>query len=125
MLFPPAGMTAPHEDPARPHSLPAYPPHAAACKETGEAKLQLTIGPDGNVSDVDVVSSSGFADLDASALTSARAWHYVPATKGGQPTAVQIATSVAFPPEDKPPKFDADCTAAGMRAAVDAIASGR
>jgi TonB family protein len=125
MLYPPAGMTAPREDPARPHALPAYPPHAAACKETGEVKLQFTIGPDGTVSDVQIVSSSGYADLDASAVLTAQHWRYVPATKAGAPVAVEIATSLDFPPEERTPKFDADCTAAGMQAAVDAVQHGQ
>jgi len=121
MLYPPAGMTAPREDPARPHGLPAYPPHAAACKETGEVKLQFTIGPDGTVSDVQIVSSSGYADLDASAVLTAQRWRYVPATKAGAPVAVEIATSLDFPLEERTPKFEADCTAAGMQAAVDTV----
>jgi len=121
MLYPPAGITAPREDPAQPHALPAYPAHAAACKETGEVKLQFTVGADGTVSDVQIVSSSGYADLDTAAVLTAQRWRYVPATKAGAPVAVEIATSLEFPPEDKAPKFDADCTAAGMQAAVDAV----
>lgn len=125
MLYPPAGITAPREDPAHPHALPAYPPHAAACKETGEVKLQFTIGTDGTVSDVQIVSSSGYGDLDTSAVLTAQHWRYVPAIKAGAPVAVEIATSLDFPPEEKAPKFDADCTAAGMQAAVDAVQRGQ
>src|SRR5260221_1536279 len=54
MLYPPTGITAPREDPAVPHVLPSYPAHAAVCKETGQVKLQLTIGTGGSVSDVQV-----------------------------------------------------------------------
>ena len=125
MLYPPAGITAPREDPAQPHALPAYPPHAAACKETGEVKLQFTIGADGAVSAVQIVSSSGYADLDTSAVLTAQRWRYVPATKAGAPVAVEIATSLDFPPEERTPKFDADCTAAGMQAAVEAARHGQ
>jgi TonB family protein len=124
LLYPPPGIAAPREDAAAPHALPPYPAHAAVCKETGQVKLQLTIGANGNVSDVQIVTSSGFADLDASALTTARRWRYAPAKKDNTPMAVQIATSIEFPPEDKPPSFEADCTAAGMKAAVETIMSG-
>lgn len=124
MLYPPPGITAPHEDPALPHALPVYPPHAAVCKETGEVKLQLTIGADGSVSNVEIVTSSGYADLDASAVSAAQRWHYTPATKAGAPIAVEIATSLDFPQETGPPNFQADCTATGMRTAVDAILHG-
>ena len=121
MLYPPAGITAPHEDPAQPHALPSSPPHAAACKESGEVKLQFTIGADGAVSNVQVVSSSGYADLDLSATMTAQRWRYIPATKAGTPIAVQIATALDFPPEPSPPKFDADCTSSGMREAVNTL----
>ena len=125
MLYPPPGITAPREDAAQPHALPPDPPHAAACKETGEVKLQFTIGVDGTVSNVQIVTSSGYADLDVAAVSTVQRWRYVPAAKAGASIAVQVAATLDFPLEAKPPNFEADCTSTGMRTAVDAILHGQ
>jgi protein TonB len=121
MLFPPPGMTGPHEDASAPHALPAYPAHARACQEGGTVKLELTIAADGSVSSARVTASSGFADLDAEAQLTARSWRYAAATKDGVPLAVRVATSLTFAPEKHGPDFQTDCTPAGTQAAAEAL----
>ncbi len=118
-------MSAPHEDPAAPHALPTASAREIACQENGEVKLALTISADGSVSEARVTQSSGYADLDASAVAQARKWRYQPATKDGAPTAVQISTTLAFQPETRAPNFNADCSSSATQAAAEAIAHGQ
>jgi protein TonB len=125
MLYPPPGVSAPREDASAPHALPATPTHALVCHESGAVKLALTIAANGSVPEALVTASSGFGDLDAAAVITARGWHYIPATKAGTPIAVRVTTTIVFAPEDKAPDFQADCGEAGMRAAVDAITHGQ
>lgn len=121
MAFPPPGYTVPREDPSFPHVAPAYPDHAAECRENGSPKLILTIGADGRVSDTLIAQSTGYADIDTAAAIAARTWHYLPATKDGAPVAVRVAITIGLVPKKQSPNFATDCTYAGTQAAADAL----
>jgi TonB family protein len=121
MLFPPPGFVGPREDPNSPHEQPPFPVHATQCQESGTAKVTLTIGADGRVSDVTVVESTGYADLDAATVIQVGAWRYLPATKDAAPTAVRVSVTIPFVVEKHGPDFAADCTAPGTQAAADAL----
>lgn len=121
MVFPPPGMVGPREDPGFPHDQPSYPEHATQCQESGTAKVALTIGVDGRVTEVAIVQSTGFADLDAAVLIQVRKWRYLPATKDGTPTAVRVAMTIPLAPEKRRPNFAADCTSGATAAAADAL----
>lgn len=56
------------------NSPPDYPYQARKLGQSGTAVLQLTISPAGEVSNVELVSSSGFPLLDRSALEAAKNW---------------------------------------------------
>ena len=124
LAFPPSGIVAPREDPGSPHVLPMLPQHAQGCGEDGSVKLEYTIGIDGAVSDIRIVTSSGFTDIDAAAFAAVRSWHYLPATKDGSPLAVRVGETMALSAPAHAPDFKADCSPAGMQAAADAILKG-
>lgn len=62
---------------------PVYPRGARRRGEQGDVALDILVGETGEVAGVDVVSSSGFADLDAAAAAAVRAAKFEPARSGG------------------------------------------
>jgi TonB family protein len=62
----------------------------------GTARVAVQVGPDGGVTDVQLVQSSGDATVDQAALASARASTYAPATLNGMP--VHGTCIIDFPP---------------------------
>ncbi|HVV63854.1 MAG TPA: energy transducer TonB [Rhizomicrobium sp.] len=79
------------------HTTPPYPPVARKLGEQGTVRLRLTISPQGAVTAADVVQSSGFDDLDRSAVDWVIAhWKYKPATRGGVAVASQTEAVVIF-----------------------------
>jgi TonB family protein len=95
----------PHSGFGRPHEcLRYYPGTALLAGEAGVTTLGFVIGTDGNVSDVRVLQSSGFNDLDEAALACARTWRYKPAMKTGAPVAVSWESRIVW-------VWDLDCRA--------------
>lgn len=86
------GITAP-----RPISTPdpEYPKPARSAKREGTVQLWCVVGTDGTVHDVRILKSQG-RDLDESAMTTLRKWKFEPATKAGEPIAVQINVETTF-----------------------------
>ncbi|HTT99554.1 MAG TPA: TonB family protein [Rhizomicrobium sp.] len=79
------------------HTIPAYPPLARRLGEQGSVRLSLAISAAGDVTDANVVQSSGFADLDQTAIDWViRHWKYKPATHGGVAVPSQSLAIVAF-----------------------------
>lgn len=65
-----------------------YPLPAIKANEEGATTLNIYIDETGKPSKADVVTSSGFADLDKAAQDCVlKAWHFQPATKDGKPVA--------------------------------------
>jgi len=62
----------------------------------GTVTLGMTIEPDGSVTNVHVVNSSGHDELDQGAVSCASSWHYKPALQNGQPVAVPWQASVKY-----------------------------
>lgn len=58
--------------------------------------LEVEVAASGNPVAVRVVSSSGHAILDASAVDAVRTWQFVPATQGGQPVAGSLDVPINF-----------------------------
>ena len=81
---------------------PEYPLELACDGIGGVVELQVTVGPDGAVSGARTRQSSGQAALDAAALEAVRSWRFRPATRNGQPVAVDIAVPMTFnvPPSE-------------------------
>jgi len=79
------------------HSTPPYPVEARLQSHQGMTVLQLTISPKGDVVAANVVQSSGFAELDAAAVSWVMEhWKYKPAMKGGVTVTTQTQAAVKF-----------------------------
>jgi protein TonB len=79
------------------HTTPPYPGMARKLGEQGTVKLRLTISAQGVVTAADVVQSSGFADLDQTAVGWVTShWKYKPAVQGGVAVASTTMAAVVF-----------------------------
>jgi protein TonB len=67
-------------------------PEAAAAR----VRLRFLVHADGTVGAVEVVASSGRADLDAAAVAAARGWRFAPARRDGVPVVSRVLIWVAF-----------------------------
>ncbi len=76
------------------HSIPPYPADAKRLGQEGTVLLRLTISPSGDVTNAEIVQSSGFPELDQTAASWVQAhWKYKPAMQGG--VAVAATTTAA------------------------------
>ena len=84
--------------PPRPRTniRPDYPKAARERGEQGDVLLEISVGAEGNVDDVAVVSSSGFAELDEAAARAARRARFAPAKSGGRPVASRARLKLEF-----------------------------
>ena len=73
---------------------PSYPPQARQMHVEGVVSLQATIGKDGSVRDVKVVS--GPPMLARAAIDAVKQWRYKPYLLNGDPVEIQTAVSVNF-----------------------------
>ena len=79
------------------HTTPPYPPMARKMSEQGTVKLRLTISPQGVVTAADVVQTSGFPDLDQTAVSWVVShWKYKPAVQGGVAVTSTAMAAVVF-----------------------------
>jgi protein TonB len=74
---------------------PKYTDEARKAHVQGVVLLWVVIGPDGRTHDVRVQRSLGMG-LDEKAIEAVRNWKFEPATKDGQPVAVQVNVEVDF-----------------------------
>jgi TonB family protein len=86
------------------HVDAVYPPSALPTREHADVVLALTVDVDGHVSKVDVLESSGAADLDEAAVVAARQWTFVPAKRDGKSVASRIKVPFHFAPPAPPPE---------------------
>jgi len=83
------------------HSTPPYPGEARALSHQGMVLLQITVSPQGDVVAANVVQSSGYAELDQSAVSWVIAhWKYRPAIVGGVAVTSQTQAAVKFDLKD-------------------------
>jgi periplasmic protein TonB len=87
---PAQAISPPLRVPARPvlSPHPTYPRQARLMGWEGTVVLRLLVDAQGNVAEVKMVTGSGFALLDESAVDAARHWRFEPAREGGRPTAM-------------------------------------
>lgn len=103
-----ADNVKPRVNPAKPHPGPVYPAAAQAAGEEGTVVLLLHISPSGKIVRFKVKQSSGFADLDSAAVTTALSWHYLPATDDGSTRSDDMDLAIQFklpPPATAPAGF--------------------
>ena len=77
-------------------SEPLYPTQAIRMGITGTVVLSIQVLPNGRVGDVRLVQSSGFPQLDESAMREARRWRIVPGTRDGVATAMWKQIPITF-----------------------------
>jgi protein TonB len=86
--------------PARPDAQanqpPAYPADALARREQGRVLLSIAVDPAGHASDVDIITSSGYASLDNAARNAVTNWRFLPANIQGKPVASTILLPITF-----------------------------
>jgi protein TonB len=68
----------------RGNAPPGYPAASVQRGEQGVVVVRMRIGPDGQVTDVQVVESSGYDRLDAAARAALARWHFTPAIQNGE-----------------------------------------
>jgi protein TonB len=75
-----------------------YPARALREERSGTTGFRVTVGPDGRVTDCDVTSSSGHADLDAATCENVRRRaRFTPATDGeGNPTSGSYSNRIRW-----------------------------
>ncbi len=79
------------------HTIPPYPPSARRLGHEGRVQLRLTISPQGQVVKAEVVTSSGWPELDQEAVNWVEAhWRYKPAIRGGVPVMATAMAAVKF-----------------------------
>jgi len=85
-ITPPRAIYAPN---------PEYTDKARRAKVNGIVIVSLIVTPEGNARDVQVIQSLT-PDLDKKAVEAVSKWKFKPATKDGQPVAVQIKAEASF-----------------------------
>ena len=99
---PPAPAVAPKQAkiaaPPKPHKTikPDYPKGARQRGEQGDVVLEIRVNAAGIVDRVDVVSPSGFPELDEAAVRAARTARFTPAKSGGSPVASTARLTLNF-----------------------------
>jgi len=74
---------------------PAYPPDVLRDKVEGKVTLYAVIRADGSVDEIRVLDSLD-SRLDATAMRALSRWHFQPATKNGEPVALEAVVEVPF-----------------------------
>ena len=75
---------------------PPYPPQSRRAGDTGTVTLRVLVGADGSAKRVTLRRSSGFDDLDQSALDTVRRWRFVPGKRHGVPTDMEYDVPINF-----------------------------
>jgi protein TonB len=75
---------------------PVYPPALRDAGVEGVVPLEATIGTDGTVQHLRVISAQVHPDLAKAAMTAVRQWQFTPTLLNGQPTEVVMTVTVAF-----------------------------
>lgn len=75
---------------------PAYPMGARRRNEQGVVYLTVLVLTDGTVGDLSLKRSSGYPELDESALKAVARWHFVPANRAGKPIDWRYTLPVSF-----------------------------
>jgi TonB family protein len=89
------------------HYPPRFPPEAIRAGHYGTVILMIYVSANGQTGDIRVERSTGYPELDASAIDAAKHWIYLPAAKDGVPQPGWIRTPVTFErPIPPPPSTD-------------------
>jgi len=78
------------------HYPPHFPVEAIRAGHYGTVTLLIYVGAKGEIGEIRVEQSSGYPELDASAVDAARQWNYLPEAKDGVPQPGWIRIPVNF-----------------------------
>lgn len=84
----------------RRYVAPVYPAHALALGQAGEVRVRLTVGTDGHVADVQVLTASPAGVFEQAAVNAVRKWRFDPIVKNGRAIEATVATTISFRPDD-------------------------
>ncbi len=95
-----AGAAVPEPEPLR--ALPPRLPVRGQPPMARESVVQLVVGPDGGVSEVQIVQTMGptWPEEDQAILAAIRDWRFAPSHVDGAPVSVCITTIINWKPED-------------------------
>lgn len=75
---------------------PRYPEEARERGEQGKVLVRALINADGTVAELAMKRSSGFPDLDRSALETVKKWRFVPARRGAASVSAWVVVPISF-----------------------------
>ena len=75
---------------------PEYPANARSKGWEGTVRLQILVSVEGQVEDVRIVGSSGYAELDEAARRAIQEWRFRPALQNGSPVAAWATLPIVF-----------------------------
>jgi TonB family protein len=78
------------------HYPPHFPAEAVKAGHYGTVTLLIYVGAKGELGEIRVEQSSGYPELDASAIDAARQWKFLPEAKDGVPQPSWVRTPVNF-----------------------------
>jgi TonB family protein len=85
------------------HYPPHFPQEAIKAGHYGVVTLMILVSAKGEIGDIRVDRSSGYPELDASAVEAARHWMFGPEEKNGVPQSGWVRMPVAFDRPALPP----------------------
>ena len=103
-------ITPPKIDLTRWNDQPVYPDGAVAKNEQGNTVLAVSIDTRSRVTKIEVDKSSGYDDLDQTAIAAAKQFRYDAATDGHKniPGVMKLTIHIQLAPLPKPPITEAD-----------------
>ena len=75
---------------------PSYPENARTRGETGTVRLRIKVDISGQVSQVDILETSGSRELDRATEAHYRLWRFRPAMREGQPIPGEVTTNMTW-----------------------------
>jgi TonB family protein len=78
---------------------PRYPVWAAREKISAELRLAITVGIDGNVRGVEILSSNGNRPLIERAARAVWSWRYSPAVRDGESVECVVHKTIVYVPD--------------------------
>lgn len=75
---------------------PVYPAVSKRLREAGTVLLRVSLDAKGEVSDIDIQTTSAYQRLDQAAMEAVRQWRFVPATRGQQAIASTVLVPIEF-----------------------------
>lgn len=89
-------MLPPTADPKFRNRKPNYPPDAAMLGQQGTVVMMVHVSPEGLVTGVDIIQSSGYRMLDRAARDTVLTWHFLPALRHGRPVRFEMPMRIRF-----------------------------